>query len=110
MTNTLLQTIETDLNAGVSYLEAEAEDAGLGLWNILKGVFIALEPTEASILTTVLTGAVTAAEGGSSIEQIETSALNTATADEKAVLLKTGSGIVQTVIAAIKATPPTPTI
>lgn len=105
MTNTLLQTIETDLAAGVSYLETEAEDAGLGLWNILKGVFIALEPAEASVLTAILTTAVTAAGSGQSIEQIETSALNTAKTDEQAVLAKAGSGVIQTIIAALRATP-----
>lgn len=102
----LLQTIETDLKAGVSYLETEAESAGLALWNIVKGAFIALEPAESQILTTVLGNAVTAAAAGHSIEQIESNALNTASADEKAVLLKAGSGIVQTVIAGIKANIP----
>lgn len=105
MTNTLLQTIETDLSAGASYLETEAENIGLGLWNIFKGVFIALEPAEAAILTDVLGGAVAAASAGHSIEQIETSALNTAKDEEKVVLMKAGSGIVQTVIAAIRANP-----
>lgn len=105
MTNTLLQTIETDLQAGASYLEQEAEDAGLGLWNILKGAFIALEPAEAQVLTSILQGAVTAAGAGQSIEQIETAALNTAKTDEQAVLTKAGSGIVQTIIAALRANP-----
>lgn len=105
MTNQLLQTIETDLAAGVSYLEHEAEDIGLQLWNSVKAVFIALEPAEAQVLATVLQAAVTAAQGGKSIEEIETSALNTATQAEKAVLLKAGSGISQTLIAALKASP-----
>jgi hypothetical protein len=103
MTNALLQTIETDLKAGVSYLESEAETVGLYLWNVLKTTFIALEPAEAQILTDVVQSAVTAASGGDSIEQIETAALNTATAEQKAVLAKAGSGVVQTVIAAVKA-------
>lgn len=106
MTNTLLQTIETDLAAGVSYLEQDAEEAGLVLWNTLKAAFIALEPAEAAILNTVLSNAVTAAAGGKSIEEIETAALNTAKDDEKAVLAKAGSGIVQTIIAGLKAVPP----
>lgn len=103
MTSTLLQTIRTDLAAGMSYLEKEAESAGLFLWNTLKGAFVALEPAEAAILTDVLGTAVGAAAGGKTIEQIETDALNTATVEQKAVLVKAGSGIVQTVIAGIKA-------
>lgn len=102
----LLQTIETDLKAGVSYLEQEAESVGLFLWNTLKAAFIALEPAEAQILTTVLGNAVTDAAGGKSIEQIESDALNTATEAEKAVLAKAGSGVVQTIIAGIKANTP----
>jgi hypothetical protein len=106
MANQLLTTIQTDLAAGVSYLEAEAEGAGLALWNIFKGAFIALEPAEAAILTTVLGDAVAAAGTGASIEQIETQALNTTKTDEQAVLAKAGSGIIQTVIAGIRANPP----
>ncbi len=106
MTSTLLSTIESDLSAGVSYLETEAEEAGLALWNIFKGAFIALEPAEAAILTTVLGNAVTAAGSGQSIEQIETAALNTTVTSEQAVLAKAGSGIIQTVIAGIKANTP----
>lgn len=108
MTNVLLQTIEADLSAGVSYLETEAESTGLFLWNTLKGAFVALEPAEAAILTSVLGTAVASADAGQSIEQIETSALNTAKADEQAVLLKAGSGIVQTVIAGLKASTTVP--
>jgi len=104
---TLLQTIETDLKAGVSFLEEEALEAGLGIWNILKGAFIALEPAEAQILTTVLGQAIADAGAGKSIEQIESRALNTAKGDEAAVLTKAGSGVIQTVIAGIRAnTPP----
>ena len=46
---------------------------------------------------------VAGAAGGQSIEQIETAALNTAKTDQLAVLAKAGSGVVQTVIAGIKA-------
>lgn len=106
MTSTLLQTIEADLSAGASYLEAEAAGAGLFLWNTLKGAFIALEPAEAAILTTVLGNAVVQAGAGQSIEQIETAALNTTKSEEQAVLLKAGSGVVQTVIAGIRANTP----
>ena len=106
MTSTLLQTIETDLAAGESFLVQEAEGAGLWLWNVLKAAFIALGPAEVTILQDVLTKAVTAAGTGSSIEQVETAALNTASTDEQAVLLKAGSGVVQTVIAGLKASNP----
>lgn len=99
----LLQTIETDLAAGASFLEQEALGAGLFLWNALKGAFIALEPAEAAILENVLTGALTQAGTGASIEQVETTALNTASTQEQAVLTKAGSGVIQTVIAGLRA-------
>lgn len=102
----LLQTIEADLKAGVSFLETEAESAGLSLWNTLKGVFIALEPMEAQILADILGAAVASAGAGKSIEEIETAALNTAKDEEKAVLIKAGSGITQTVIAGLRANAP----
>src|ERR1700744_5791870 len=96
-------TIKADLSAGVSWFETEAASAGLGLWNILKAAFIALEPAEASVLVSALTAAVTTAGTGASIESIETAALNTAKDAEAAVLTKAGSGVIQTVIAGIKA-------
>lgn len=101
--STLLQTIVTDLKSGVSFLENEAADAGLFLWNTVKAAFIALEPLEAAILKDVLSAAVSAADGSHTIEQIETAALNTAKADQKDVLIKAGSGIVQTIIAGLRA-------
>lgn len=99
----LLHTIKHDLNAGVSWFEHEAEDVGLFLWNTLKSAFIALEPLEGQILMDILSAAVLDAAGGKSIEEIESHALNLATDEQKSVLLKAGSGIVQTVIAGIKA-------
>lgn len=96
-------TVKADLSAGVSWLESEAASAGLALWNILKGAFIALEPAEAQVLIDVLTAAVGAAGAGVPIEAVETAALNTAKGAEAAVLTKAGSGVIQTVIAGIKA-------
>lgn len=106
MTNsfaTLEATIKADLTAGVSWFETEAADAGLALWNILKGAFVALEPAAADVLVNTLQAAVASAGTGASIEQVETAALNTASADAQAALAKAGSGIVQTIIAGIKA-------
>lgn len=100
---TLEATIKADLTAGASWFDTEAADAGLALWNILKGVFVALEPAEAGVLVDVLNAAVTSAGTGASIETVETTALNTAKGDEAAVLAKAGSSIIQTVIAGIKA-------
>lgn len=100
---TLEATIKADLTSGISWFENEAAAVGLGLWNILKNVFIALEPAEAQVLVDTLTAAVTAAGTGASIENIQTAALNTAKTEEMAVLAKAGSGVVQTVIAGIKA-------
>ncbi len=100
--STLEQTIKADLQAGVSYLEHEALDIGLTLWNILKGAFIALEPAAAQILMDTLHAAVQAAEAGHTIEQIETAALNTAVGEAKDILAKAGSALVQTLIAAIR--------
>lgn len=100
---TLEATIVSDLKAGISWLEDEVATVGLAVWNVLKGAFIALEPAEANVLITVLTSAVAQAAAGHTIEEIETAALNLAKAEEQAVLLKAGSGIVQTLIAGIKA-------
>lgn len=100
---TLEATIKADLTAGVSWFEDEAASAGLALWNILKGAFIALEPATAQVLVDTLTAAVTAAGTGASIENVETAALNTASTEAQAALAKAGSGVVQTIIAGIKA-------
>lgn len=99
----LEQTVKADLSAGVSYLEQEALGTALSLWNILKGAFIALEPAAAQLLMDTLAAAVSAAGAGASIEAIETAALNTAIGDAKAILEKAGSGIIQVIIAGIKA-------
>lgn len=98
----LLATIESDLAAGASYLEQDALGVGLELWNLLKSVFVALEPEEAGVLLTTLKAAV-AASPGASIETIETTALNAGEAAGKAVLATVGSGVVQTMIAALLA-------
>lgn len=106
MTNpfaTLEATIKADLTAGASWFETEAAGAGLALWNILKSAFIALEPAAANVLVDTLTAAVKSAGTGASIETVETAALNTASAEAKQVLINAGSGVVQTVIAGIKA-------
>lgn len=100
--STLLQTIVTDLHAGESWFVGEAESAGLFLWNTLKAAFIALAPAETAILTNLLSGAVVAAAGGKSIEDIETAALSSASAQEQALMVKAGSGVVQTLIAGLK--------
>lgn len=104
--STLLQTIETDLAAGVSYLEKEVEGIGMQLWNGFKQIFIALEPAETQVLIDTLTGAMASAGTGASIEQVETAALNTAKTEEQAVLTKAGSAVVQTVIASLRAAQP----
>lgn len=96
-------TIVADLKAGVSWFETEAAEVGLATWNILKGAFIALEPAEASVLINLLTTVVTDLGSGKTIEDVETSALNTAKGAEVDVLSKAGSGIVQVIIAGIKA-------
>lgn len=101
--STLLTTIQADLSAGESYLEQEALGVGLELWNLLKQVFVALEPGAAQVLLTALKSAITSVEAGSSIEQIETAALNAAEPIAAAVLKTVGSGVVQTIIAALLA-------
>jgi hypothetical protein len=99
----LLATIESDLAAGASYLEQEALGVGLELWNLLKGVFVALEPAAAGVLVTTLKSAVATAGTGASIESIETAALNAAETTAKTVLETAGSGVIQTIIAALVA-------
>lgn len=106
MTNTfatLEATIKADLSAGISWFEDEAAGAGLALWNILKGAFVALEPAAADILVNTLQAAVISAGTGASIENVETTVLNTASTEAQAALAKAGSGVVQTIIAGIKA-------
>jgi hypothetical protein len=100
--STLLQTIESDLSAGASWLEQEALGAGLFLWNTLKGAFIALEPAAGQLLVDVLTGAVNNASAGDSVEQIETAALNTASTEAKAALSTAGSAAVKQIIIGIQ--------
>ena len=102
MASLLLSTIETDLKAGVSWFEGEAETVGLELWNVLKSAFIALEPAAGKVLLDTLTGAVTGAAAGQTIEQIEEHALSTASTEGKAALATAGSGVVQTVIASLR--------
>lgn len=104
----LWQTIVTDLHAGESWFAAEAEEAGLFVWNSLKGAFIALGPKAMNLVTDVLTQSVTDAAGGKTVEQIESDAMNTAQGEVKTALLTAGSGVVQTLIAGIKANQATP--
>ncbi|MDE2096521.1 MAG: hypothetical protein KGL39_04685 [Patescibacteria group bacterium] len=99
----LLQTIVSDLKAGASWFETEAENVGLSIWNTVKSAFIALEPAAAKVLVDTLQTAVNSAEAGHSIEDIEASALNTATSEGKAALAQAGSGVVQTLIAGMRA-------
>jgi hypothetical protein len=98
-----LDTVKTDLEAGESFLEETALEGATILWNVLKTGFIALGPAEAKIAVDVLTKATTDAQGGKSIEEIESDALTTASDEERAVLTKAGSGVVQQIIAGVKA-------
>lgn len=99
----LENTIKADLSAGVSWFETEAEDVGLYVWNTLKSAFIALEPAVAKLVMDVLGGVVADADQSKTIEQIETDAMNTATGEAKQALVTAGSGVVQTLIAGLKA-------
>lgn len=99
----LLQTIQADLSAGASWFGQEALGAGLFIWNSLKAAFIALEPAAAQLLVDVLTGAVTNAEAGDSVEQIEQSALNTASTEAKSAIKTAGSAATQQIIIGIRA-------
>jgi hypothetical protein len=102
MTSTLLQTITADLKAGVSYLEKDAEQTGLFLWNVVKTGFIALEPAALQLAYDVLDKVVTDAEEGKGVEQIFTDALNTVTGDALAALMKLGKNGAIQVIAGIQ--------
>jgi hypothetical protein len=101
--STLLQTIETDLAAGESWLEDEAESVGLAMWNALKAGFIALGPAAGKLVMDTLNTAVTAAQDGDTVEQIETAALNTATTDAKTALQTLGSAGTQQLIIGLRA-------
>lgn len=101
--STLLQTIEADLSFGESWLENEALGGALFVWNLLKGAFIALGPVAGKLMTDVLTQAVQNASAGDSVEQIESAALNTASAEAKTALATAGSAVAQQLIIGIKA-------
>lgn len=99
----LVDTIKTDLHAGVSWLEQEAEIAALDVWNVVKGVFVALEPVAAQILLDAVKAAVTAAESGHSIEEIATAVLNTGKAEVIDAAKSAGPGLLQVLVASVKA-------
>lgn len=105
-TGGLLSTIITDLHAGESWFLGEAEGAGLFMWNLLKGAFIALEPAAGKVLLDTLTGAVAGAAAGDSVEQIQTAALNTASSEGKAALVSAGSAVAQQLIIGLRANLP----
>lgn len=102
-TNVLLDTIVSDLKDGVSWLEDDVVNVGLEVWNTVKGAFIALEPKLAGDVMTILKSAVAQAESGHTIEEIESAALNLATGDVLGALTTAGSGVLQVLIAGLKA-------
>lgn len=98
-----IDTVISDLHAGVSWLEAEVETAALDVWNVIKVPLVALEPAAGAILLDAVKVGVAAASAGQTIEQIETAIMNTTEQELLAALKQAGSGVVQALIALAKA-------
>jgi len=103
MATSLITTIETDLTAGENWLKDELVTTATGVWEILKVVFEALTVQQAQVILDVLGKVQTDATAGKSLEEIETDMLNTATADEAALLKAAGSQLIQGLIALVQA-------
>lgn len=104
----LLQTIETDLQAGENWLKTEAEATGLALWGIAKAVFLLATSEQAQVILDVFAKVESDATGGKTLEQIETDMLNTATVDELTILKSAGSQVIQGIVAFIQASKAAP--
>ncbi len=88
----LLQTIESDLRAGVNWLEGEAVSIGATLWSDISSLFKVLGPKQVQIAYNVLGRISDDAIAGKSVEQIASDALNEAVGDELAAINSLGSG------------------
>ena len=107
MSNTLLNTIETDLVAAWGTIEGTVEKDALVLWNDAKTIFVSLLPAQYTILTDLLSKIVATIEGGkfADVAAIETALLNDSSvvgSQELAWVVKLGSQVLQAFIALFK--------
>lgn len=105
--STFLNTVKTDLLAGESWLESEVIEAALEVWNIIKGVYVALAPAEMAQVVAFLKAELavmgTDVAKGMSLEAIETALLTKAPAAVQDLLKAAGSAVVQQLIVGIVA-------
>ena len=101
--NGLIGTIETDLSNAGDWLEQEALAGGEALWGVLKIAFELITSAQARVLIDVFSRIESDNLAGKSLEQIETDVLQTASADELAILQQAGSEIIQGILAFLQA-------
>ena len=99
----LLETIEEDLEAAGNWLTHEAMAGGVMLWNVLKVAFLLVTSKQAQVILDVYARVKSDQDAGKSLEEIERDVLQTATADELAILKDAGSVIIQGILAFIQA-------
>lgn len=99
----LLDAIETDLQAAGNWLTSEALGGGIALWNVLKIAFLLVTSKQAQVIMDVYARVQADETAGKSLEEMEMDILQTATADELAILKDAGSVIIQGLLAFIQA-------
>ena len=99
----LLDTSESDLEAAGNWLTSEALAGGVALWNVLKIAFLLVTSKQAQVILDVYARVQADETAGKSLEQIEQDVLQTATADELAILKEAGNVIIQGILAFIQA-------
>ena len=102
MTQTFIQTIESDLTHAWGTLEGIVEADAQVLWTDFKSIFTALLPSQYTILQGLVVELLTDVATGD-ISDIETALLNKAEAEELSWIKTLGSEVLQAVIAVIKA-------
>ena len=98
----LLQSIEADLQAAGNWLETEALGGAEALWSVLKVAFLLVTSKQAQVIIDVYNRISYDETQGMSLEQMETDLLQTATADEVAILKDAGSIVIQGLLAFIR--------
>lgn len=99
----LLNVIEADLAAAGDWLQREAVAGAEALWSVLKIAFVLVTSRQAAVILDVYSRLQQDEAEGKSLEQMETDLLQTATADELAILKDAGSIIIQGILAFIQA-------
>jgi hypothetical protein len=97
----LIQVIETDLEAAWGKIEGTIESDAQALWGDFKNIVTALLPEQHAILSGLIARAMTDIESGD-IADIETALLNMAEVQELAWAKELGSAVLQALIAVAK--------